>query len=143
MDIWLLLAALFTLLIGLRLQAARAAKGRQTATLNKVKRRKTESYQDHDNLYRVSYSSVEIQADEDCCDQIKPFIGRRYLSVEAPKLPLAECNAKRCNCRYRHYADRRDDHERRDVITTASELYVNAGNADRRERRRRAFSKRG
>ena len=31
----------------------------------------------------------------------------RYLSQEAPVLPLAGCTAGKCTCRYRHFQDRR------------------------------------
>lgn len=38
---------------------------------------------------------------------------QRFLSSEAPLLPLAGCTETSCQCRYVHYADRRD-RDRRD-----------------------------
>jgi hypothetical protein len=41
--------------------------------------------------------------------QAPPFLEtRRFLSSEAPLLPLAGCTEKTCQCRYVHYADRRE-----------------------------------
>lgn len=41
--------------------------------------------------------------------QAPPFLEtRRFLSSEAPLLPLAGCTEKACQCRYVHYADCRD-----------------------------------
>jgi hypothetical protein len=47
----------------------------------------------------------------------------RYLSQEAPPLPLAGCtHPKECLCKYKHFNDRRAGPRR----TTDSELYKNA-----------------
>jgi hypothetical protein len=47
----------------------------------------------------------------------------RYLSQEAPSLPLYDCTQpKSCTCRYKHYSDRRSGPRRR----TDSDLYKNA-----------------
>jgi hypothetical protein len=41
--------------------------------------------------------------------QTPPFLEtQRFLSNEAPLLPLAGCTEKYCQCRYVHYDDRRD-----------------------------------
>ena len=41
--------------------------------------------------------------------QAPPFLEtQRFLSSEAPLLPLAGCTEKACQCRYVHYADRRE-----------------------------------
>jgi hypothetical protein len=36
----------------------------------------------------------------------------RFLSREAPILPLPGCDAATCNCKYRHYDDRREEPRR-------------------------------
>jgi len=42
------------------------------------------------------------------CEQAVALGNRRFLSREAPPLPLPDCPfANRCNCVYRHHADRR------------------------------------
>jgi hypothetical protein len=48
-----------------------------------------------------------------CCKAAANLKGRRHLSGEAPKLPLPECDAKSCGCKYAHYKDRRDGDDRR------------------------------
>jgi hypothetical protein len=39
--------------------------------------------------------------------------GRRFLATAAPRLPLPDCNALECNCRFIHHEDRRSGKERR------------------------------
>ena len=42
------------------------------------------------------------------CEQALALGGRRFLSREAPRLPLPDCPvADRCSCVYRHHPDRR------------------------------------
>jgi len=49
------------------------------------------------------------------CERARELAGRRFLSEEAPLLPLEGCATPgRCTCVYRHYEDRRTD-KRRDM----------------------------
>jgi hypothetical protein len=49
-----------------------------------------------------------VPADGDsCCPACDALGSRRFLLHEAPKLPIAECLALACTCRYRHHPDRR------------------------------------
>jgi hypothetical protein len=41
------------------------------------------------------------------CTTAQKAANVRYLSSEAPVLPLAGCSNKKCSCRYRHFQDRR------------------------------------
>jgi hypothetical protein len=45
--------------------------------------------------------------------------GRRYLSAEAPKLPLPACDVRSCHCRFVHFEDRRDGDDRRHLMMDA------------------------
>jgi len=67
------------------------------------------------------------------CAAVQACKGKRFLSSEAPRLPLPECDAPRCECRYRHYEDRRNGPRR------AEESGAPAGRAtqNRREKRGR------
>ena len=58
---------------------------------------------------RRIFHAVSVQPDQgDCCDAVAQIQGRRYLSDEAPLLPLADCTRSQdCKCRYEHYDDRR------------------------------------
>ncbi len=59
--------------------------------------------------------AVEIRCTKNACQAAKDTRGERYLSAEAPLLPLDQCDRPdRCQCRYQHYKDRRGD-QRRDA----------------------------
>jgi len=60
----------------------------------------------------------------------------RYLSQQAPVLPLADCTIRPCTCRYRHFQDRRSS-PRRDSDVVGSRLGW-AGNERRASRGRRS-----
>lgn len=57
----------------------------------------------------------------DACDAVKEIHGKRFLSSEAPSLPLPECNQK-CRCHFKHHEDRRSD-ERRDAFSASGIHY--------------------
>jgi hypothetical protein len=60
------------------------------------------------------WHAVMVTAPSGACAAAHACKGRRYLSSEAPQLPLPDCTAKRCECKYRHFADRRGDSRRED-----------------------------
>jgi hypothetical protein len=44
------------------------------------------------------------------CSAARAIADQRFLSEEAPRLPLADCsNPQLCTCTYRHFDDRRTD----------------------------------
>ena len=54
------------------------------------------------------WHAVSVVADGNACDEARAVQNVRYLSMEAPRLPLYSCaNPGRCRCHYRHHADRR------------------------------------
>jgi hypothetical protein len=57
------------------------------------------------------------------CEAVKKLEGKRFLSKEAPRLPLPDCGAEHCRCRYVHFKDRRGD-DRRTLYK--SPLFVSA-----------------
>jgi hypothetical protein len=59
------------------------------------------------------WHAVSIKAGASCTQTALKYGGRRYLSREAPVIPLPTCDAKHCRCRYVHHDDRRDDVDRR------------------------------
>jgi len=63
------------------------------------------------------YHAVSIKAGPNCIDTGTTYGGRRYLSKDAPLIPLPTCDTGNCGCRYIHHNDRRDgfDRRRRDV----------------------------
>ena len=82
------------------------------------------------------WHAVSITGPSNACAAAQACKGKRYLSSEAPRLPLEGCDAARCECRYRHFADRRGDPRREDE--TAAKQEARKGNDRRTSRGRRA-----
>ena len=59
------------------------------------------------------YHCVAIHHQDGACAAAKRLSGQRFLSKEAPSIPLPACDAASCHCRYLHFADRRQNGERR------------------------------
>jgi hypothetical protein len=54
------------------------------------------------------WHAVSIVTGRWCCEAARGRIGMRYLSREAPRLPLPQCTAaESCTCMYKHHSDRR------------------------------------
>ena len=53
------------------------------------------------------YHAVSVVPGPVCCSAAKEMEGRRFLSREAPVLPLKKCDRASCQCRYEHHEDRR------------------------------------
>ena len=77
------------------------------------------------------FHAVEIRCTKNACQAAQDTHGERYVSAEAPLLPLDQCDRPdRCRCRYQHYKDRRDDSRRRAEIGLPTQ-----SNSERVERR--------
>ena len=64
------------------------------------------------NVGRVEslFHGVEIVSSGECCEAITALVTDRYLSGEAPTLPVAGCDTPgTCACRYKKFTDRRTD----------------------------------
>ncbi|WP_037427845.1 hypothetical protein [Shewanella colwelliana] len=84
------------------------------------------------------FHSVEIVDDSGLCKNAQALKGKRYLSHEAPTLPLAGCSGQDCECRYIHHEDRRNQHEERRLdFGVTHELYGAFGETNRRALRRK------
>lgn len=59
------------------------------------------------------FHAVSIQTTTNGCEAAKSVEGKRFLSGSAPHLPLPECDAFVCKCRFVHHADRRSGVDRR------------------------------
>lgn len=63
------------------------------------------------------FHAVEIRCGKNACQAAKDTRGERYLSAEAPLLPLDQCDGPdRCQCCYQHYKDRRVGPRRREEV---------------------------
>lgn len=59
------------------------------------------------------WRAVSIIPGERCCRSAQRCGSHRWLSTQAPRLPLPACDAAVCDCRYRHHPDRRSRSRRR------------------------------
>jgi len=59
------------------------------------------------------FHAVEIRCAKNACQAAQDTHDKRYVSAEAPLLPLDQCDRPdQCQCRYHHYEDRRGDSRR-------------------------------
>jgi hypothetical protein len=59
------------------------------------------------------FHGIAVEPCDDACDQAQSLAGERFLSEEAPRLPLEGCTrGAACRCVYRHYTDRRTESRR-------------------------------
>jgi hypothetical protein len=84
----------------------------------------------------TTYHAVTIVPGPRCCAHARALQGQRFLSKEAPALPLRGCNSADCTCRYEHYDDRRARPRRAHDMGVAVDGWVE-------EDRREADKKRG
>jgi hypothetical protein len=61
---------------------------------------------------RSNYHCVEIRSGRFACEAVRQLGKTRFLSEEAPRLPLSGCTSQNCTCSYAHFDDRRE-HDRR------------------------------
>jgi len=85
-----------------------------------------------------AYHAVSLQYSSNACDAAKAMTGRRFLSSAAPRLPLPECNALECRCRFTHHDDRRTGKDRRSPFSPARPTEsTGTFRAERRQRKDR------
>jgi hypothetical protein len=62
---------------------------------------------------KSSWKAFAILADDAACAAARELRGKRFLSRNAPRLPLPECSKQdQCQCKYRHLGDRRGPQRR-------------------------------
>ena len=78
-------------------------------------RRKTEGKRPPLGALGNIFHGIAIEPGSRSCEAVRELAGKRFLSEDAPRLPLDECQCvPDCRCVYRHFSDRRTD-VRRDV----------------------------
>ena len=55
------------------------------------------------------FASVELRCGRTACKTALDLVGQPILAVEAPVLPLPDCDVAACQCSYRKIDDRRED----------------------------------
>ena len=104
------------------------------ATDTRVANRRARGAPAQDTRFRA----VSVRPGEDSCEAARQFGKMRFLCAKAPGLPLPECTAAACNCRYVHHADRRSGTDRRRVYDWVRERELDVVNR-RSGRGRRAM----
>ena len=64
------------------------------------------------NTAQKKFHCVEIRKGPHACKAVQELGVTRYLSDEAPRLPVAGCTAAQCTCSFVHHEDRREDDRR-------------------------------
>jgi hypothetical protein len=85
---------------------------------------------------KSAYHAVSIKYDANACEAAQKMSGRRFLASEAPRLPLPECDAAECNCRFAHHEDRRSSTDRRSPFA-ASGFGGGTGSFEKERRERK------
>jgi len=84
------------------------------------------------------YHAVSVEAPIGACAAATAVRDQRYLSTEAPSLPLAGCSdPARCKCRYKHWDDRRQEDDRRSPIQGIGAQYHAENDRRRNQQDRR------
>jgi hypothetical protein len=81
------------------------------------------------------WHAVSIALCPRACSAARKSHGIRFLSKDAPVLPLPDCRAPLCTCRFRHHEDRRGSLRRAADIIASGGYW--AGQERRRARGRR------
>jgi hypothetical protein len=67
---------------------------------------------------KVKWHAVSVSSEAGSCFPARLLKGQRFLSTEAPPLPLAECTQPAsCSCTYKKFDDRRGGLRRSDEVS--------------------------
>lgn len=80
-----------------------------------------------------SFHAVSIQPGVDACSAARALAGQRFLSIDAPQVPLPDCDQSECGCWFMHHDDRRAGDDRRSPYPSSVGLDVGSIGTDRRE----------
>ena len=105
MDVVTSLIAI-VILLGLLLFVRRHSKPENARP---VERRKVSTAQ------TTKFHAVSLRFAPNACAAAKEMEGRRFLSTAAPKIPLPDCDASECTCKFKHHKDRRKGDDRRNA----------------------------
>jgi hypothetical protein len=84
------------------------------------------------------FGAVQIRPRLGACRAAQLLQGHRFLSKDAPPLPLRECSAARCACTFSKLPDRRIDGRRIEHGGLHTTLFIAANRRTKRDRRRAA-----
>jgi hypothetical protein len=90
---------------------------------------------------KVPWKAVGVVPGKEACEAAQKLRSQRFLTREAPRLPLPDCtNQDKCQCKYQHFASRRHRPRRATDEGRSSSAPPSEGErrrpGERRERRR-------
>jgi hypothetical protein len=89
------------------------------------------------------WHAVSIAANKRCCQASAALKRRRFLSGEAPRLPLEDCGQPaKCICVYKHFNDRRGGFRRAAERDLSARPYARVATSTRSQERRRSKGRR-
>lgn len=83
------------------------------------------------NIHHI-YQAASIKPGDCACSAVKPLGDKRFLSSEAPPLPLLNCDSEKCQCRFVRHEDRRQREDRRAAYCLQTDLHTVAGKEEHR-----------
>jgi len=89
------------------------------------------------------FHSVTIAPGTRACAAARELQGQRFLSREAPPLPLKNCGSPQCECHYEHYDDRRKGNRRAHDLGVSIDGYEGVEHRQKPKRGRRQTDGRG
>lgn len=92
----------------------RSTSGKQRSAQKKQANSKSKSSTKH-STKNSAFHCVETHHHAKCCKAVKALHGKRFLSSEAPALPVQGCDQAHCECDYIHHDDRRAEIRRTDM----------------------------
>ena len=84
------------------------------------------------------FHAVTIAPGPRACAAALALSDQRFLSKDAPPLPLKGCDAFKCECHYEHYDDRRKGNRRTQDMGVSIDGYAGNEQRDKSKRGRRA-----
>ena len=84
-----------------------------------------------------AFHAVTIAPGPRACAAALDLQGQRFLSRDAPPLPLKKCASGSCTCRYEHYDDRRHGPRRAREMGVSIDGYDGEDHRDKPKRGRR------
>jgi hypothetical protein len=136
MIIIFLFSILFAAIIGLMVYRSRTAGTGYVSTGHLISPIKPSARPDNrPAIQRKDFRAVSIECGANACGAARRLEGKRGLHAQIPQVPLSQCDAESCECRYQHHIDRRSEEDRRAE-------YSHMAGADNSKKRRRAYADR-
>jgi len=114
---------------------SRSRSAQQRKAARKSKSKKSSSANESTATGSKAFTAVTVVPCPGACEAVLGFGEHRFLTAEAPILPLSDCGLSSCTCKYVYYDDRRDvSEERRQPYSIRTDLHSTTGEKEKRQR---------